>query len=299
VSSLGRHLTTPAPHGALPFHPGCPTCRDTRLHGSIPDGPIVPARVKASLATALVTVSAAGAGPGVSVAQEVDEQIEGTELPQPNPERGPDPGDETRVADDESVAVPGLGGGDADDDSEGPALESEPETAPPDHEAHPVPSPPDDVGVTAPPVPAPEALPAPAPPAEALGRETKDPRRPSPRHRADAKDAPPRGDSTATPPPEPSLAAPSLEGPRSLPSGSDRPAAASPPSERPSTERASRKHTVRPGESLWSIAAGLADDDASPARIARLVNRLWSLNADRIGTGNPDLVMAGTTLRLP
>jgi nucleoid-associated protein YgaU len=55
---------------------------------------------------------------------------------------------------------------------------------------------------------------------------------------------------------------------------------------------------VRPGDSLWSIAGDLAGPDASPATIARLVNRLWELNADRIGTGDPDLVMVGTVLRL-
>jgi nucleoid-associated protein YgaU len=56
---------------------------------------------------------------------------------------------------------------------------------------------------------------------------------------------------------------------------------------------------VRPGDSLWSIASDLAGPDASPATIARLVNRLWELNADRIATGDPDLVMVGTVLRLP
>jgi hypothetical protein len=39
--------------------------------------------------------------------------------------------------------------------------------------------------------------------------------------------------------------------------------------------------------------------DASPAEIARKVNRLWSLNAERIATGDPDLLMVGTQLRLP
>jgi len=28
------------------------------------------------------------------------------------------------------------------------------------------------------------------------------------------------------------------------------------------------------------------------------VNRLWELNADRIATGQPDLLMVGTVLRL-
>jgi nucleoid-associated protein YgaU len=55
---------------------------------------------------------------------------------------------------------------------------------------------------------------------------------------------------------------------------------------------------VRPGESLWSIAKGLLGGGASTAGIAREVNRLWELNTNRIGTGNPDLLMIGTKLRL-
>ena len=54
----------------------------------------------------------------------------------------------------------------------------------------------------------------------------------------------------------------------------------------------------RPGESLWSIASDLLGDDASVARIAREVNRLWELNGDHIGTGDPDLLMVGTKLAL-
>jgi hypothetical protein len=30
-----------------------------------------------------------------------------------------------------------------------------------------------------------------------------------------------------------------------------------------------------------------------------MVNRLWQLNADRIATGDRDLIMVGTTLKLP
>jgi len=297
VSSLGRHLTTPAPHGELPFHPGCPTCRDTRLHGSIPGGPIVPARVKASLATALVTVSTAGATPGLSVAQESDEQLEGTELPQPRAEQAPDPGDETRVADDESVAVPGSDGGDAEDDSEGPALESEPETVPPPVAVPPPPDSPENVEVPAPPAPDPHrAPPAPPAPTEPAGAEADEKRSSTPDRGGQAAPAPVAPTAVA---PNPPLVTKPLEAPRALPSNNERAYAAAAPNERPKATRLGRERVVQPGESLWSIAAGLAGDDPSPARIARLVNRLWSLNADRIGTGNPDLVMAGTTLRIP
>jgi len=55
---------------------------------------------------------------------------------------------------------------------------------------------------------------------------------------------------------------------------------------------------VRPGESLWSIAANLLGDRATVPRIAREVNRLWELNDERIGTGRPDLLFAGTRLKL-
>jgi hypothetical protein len=62
--------------------------------------------------------------------------------------------------------------------------------------------------------------------------------------------------------------------------------------------RNARFHIVKPGESLWSIASKLLGPSASPAQIAREVDRLWELNKDRIGTGNRDLLMVGTKLRL-
>lgn len=57
-------------------------------------------------------------------------------------------------------------------------------------------------------------------------------------------------------------------------------------------------HVVKSGESLWSIARMLLGPSASPAQIAGEVDRLWRLNEDRIGTGNRDLLMVGTKLRL-
>ncbi len=59
-----------------------------------------------------------------------------------------------------------------------------------------------------------------------------------------------------------------------------------------------RAHTVHTGESLWSIASDHLGAGAAPAQIAREVHRLWQLNADRIGTGDPDLLMVGTRLVL-
>lgn len=57
-------------------------------------------------------------------------------------------------------------------------------------------------------------------------------------------------------------------------------------------------YVVRPGDCLWHIAAALLPADASTQSIAQEVGRLWRLNEDRIGTGDPSLIYAGTTLRL-
>jgi nucleoid-associated protein YgaU len=59
-----------------------------------------------------------------------------------------------------------------------------------------------------------------------------------------------------------------------------------------------RSHRVHAGESLWSIASDTLGVSAAPVRIAREVHRLWQLNHERIGTGRPDLLMIGTTLKL-
>ena len=38
--------------------------------------------------------------------------------------------------------------------------------------------------------------------------------------------------------------------------------------------------------------------DATIARVAREVHELWKLNRERIATGDPDLILIGTVLRL-
>ena len=73
---------------------------------------------------------------------------------------------------------------------------------------------------------------------------------------------------------------------------------ASEPSRLPQGEIGADTYTVRPGDTLWSIARRLLGKGATPADIAREVNRLWKLNRDRIATGDPDLLMVGTELRL-
>jgi nucleoid-associated protein YgaU len=75
--------------------------------------------------------------------------------------------------------------------------------------------------------------------------------------------------------------------------------AAEPAPPLPAVETSGRVHVVRSGETLWSIAAALLGEGASPGRIATVVDRLWSLNADRIRSGEPDLIMPGERLMLP
>jgi len=58
-------------------------------------------------------------------------------------------------------------------------------------------------------------------------------------------------------------------------------------------------YRVRAGDSLWSIATRLLGEAASPAQIDAMVDRLWRVNADRIATGDPDLIRPGTVLVLP
>lgn len=56
--------------------------------------------------------------------------------------------------------------------------------------------------------------------------------------------------------------------------------------------------TVARGDSLWSIARRHARAGASNAALHREVLRLWHANEHRIGTGDPDLILPGTRLRV-
>jgi Tfp pilus assembly protein FimV len=56
---------------------------------------------------------------------------------------------------------------------------------------------------------------------------------------------------------------------------------------------------VEPGECLWTIAERQLGGGASDASVAAVVDELWRLNAERIGTGDPNLIHAGQTLKLP
>jgi hypothetical protein len=165
-----------------------------------------------------------------------------------------------------------------------------------------------------PPSDAPAGADAPAKPDEDRSRETQGSDRRASKDKAegDRSDAPPPGSSDASghPPgmsPQPYItpaapvqaAEPVTVAPGPVPAAEPVAQATAPAAESPESSLAdARGYVVQPGDSLWSIAKRLLGHDASPARIAREVNRLWSLNEARIATGDPDLLMVGTRLRL-
>jgi LysM domain len=335
LGSLTAHLLEPGDHGRLGFHPRCPACRKERLFGSLSAEPLVSRRVQAALATGVLALSVAA--PGAAAAAGPDRQREGAAEPQQlrGDIDAPDfdPGGETvlpfEVA--PSPTSPVVGGG-SQDSGDGPPVESDPVVdldaralapttpatqAPPTETDAPVPPaavapavPPADTAPGSPAPPAGERVTIEAPPGDPEIRSTPDVAPKSqPEQKQEESDRTRRQPSATSAPAEPPQA-PTIGVPQSSAPAAPLPAAAvadtvpvveaSAPSEaiQPPLPETARWHVVEPGESLWSIARRLLGPDASPGRIAREVDRLWELNRDRIGTGDPDMLMVGAELRL-
>jgi nucleoid-associated protein YgaU len=180
--------------------------------------------------------------------------------------------------------------------------------APPTPEPAPAPAP-APTPAPATPVPAPAPLPA-EPPAAELEQPAPQPER---RDTATKRKTAERGPETHNVEPRPAIGtgpAPAPEGPVPVLESATpavQPAAVpAPPATVPVSQRSEpadgaiggSTYTVRAGDSLWSIARRILGPDASAGRIAREVNRLWELNQERIGTGNPSLIHVGTVLEL-
>lgn len=317
MASLSAHLREPGDHGALAFHPGCPACREERLAGTLRTDALVGRRGQALFAAGALALSATPAT--AALAQEPDQEQEGAAAPDQaavsDPASDPDfdPGGE-------STDLPVDGGPTTDtpdaaepDDDTG-AVEQEPTT----NEDAPIADAGDGTSTAAeqptptaeptlpPPTPdpaGPEPL-ADAPSATPVPTEHEADTRPDARYDArkqSRRHADHQSASVPAPAPAPAPVATASE---------PREATTVDVSQEPSAPRASsaadgrgarpgdRSHVVRPGESLWLIARDVLGDGASVARIAREVNRLWALNSERIGTGDPDLLMVGTRLVL-
>lgn len=251
-----------------------------------------------ALATVLSAVLVFGTvAPGIAFAGEADSEQEGSAPPGALPgleeEAELEPGGEESVLE----QLPGSLPSGSEDEEEAP-LEPEPAQEP---------EPPPPVSVS------PETTEA-APPVEAAppGPEYG----PSYEPASPSSTVPVEGDALTAPPPGPpaaqseqhseSAAQPATEAPTTAPPAEEAPAPESPapatlpshPSEVPGGLSGRGVHTVRSGECLWSIAAALLPAGADNAEIAAEVQRLWTLNAGRIGTGDPSLIYAGTELRL-
>jgi hypothetical protein len=338
MASLTAHLRRPGDHGRLPFHPECPICCHDRLTGSLPSDAVVGRRTQALLAAGVLALSTAtptavlAAEPdreqeGATAPDQAAGQV-------PSSAPAYDPGGDSTDVPFDAAPPPAPDAGSAPEPSSDDAGPTEPEAETPDDA--PVadsgdgtgtpaptqePGPPAQDAASAPPAPGTTA-PQPAPPVNAPSPLT--PTAETPTETPTTPPAPPDADAARphhhktgranldrNKDSTPSHAAPAASAPTASAPESSAPstvfvAQAPPPAPRPSgtasrrqaAQPGDRVHVVAPGESLWSIAGDLLGDDASVARTAREVNRLWELNRSRIGTGDPDLLRVGTNLAL-
>jgi hypothetical protein len=251
-----------------------------------------------ALAAALSFVLALGSiAPGLAFAGEVESEQEGSAPPGALP--GLEEGPELESGEEETALeeLPGIVGA-GEESEEGPPIETEPAQEPDP------PLPPEEpTAQTESPV-APEE-PATAPPS---GPEYETATEPPPA-------APVENQALADPEASPPLQQAPHE-PKAAQNAPAAPAPADPPEEVPPPEAAQplavpaqrdaspgklagqHVHVVRAGECLWMIAEALLPVGADTAEIEAEVQRLWRLNASRIGTGDPSLVYVGTELRL-
>jgi LysM domain len=224
--------------------------------------------------------------PGVALAGEPDSEGEGTaptvEVPVP-PDFDPG-GEETGLEE-----TPASGGS----EEEGGAVEAEPEV---DIAA---PSPEEVTSAAAeapieavPPQPAPESASSPPEPVQQQASEP-------------ATSEPVANQSIVAPKQKPikrhaaSQSPPSSEAPPPVePAEQEAPPAPQPVAATPADLAGKDSYVVRPGDCLSHIAQALLPAGADDTEIAAEVARLWHLNEDRIGTGDPDLIYPGTVLRL-
>jgi len=327
MPSLAAHLREPDGHDRLPFHPSCPICREMRLTGRLPADDLLSARTQALLAAGVLAVSST-APAAVAVAAEQDQQQDGTgsvtqsttdaadnpdfdpggvatDLPQTAPPVAqtqapavPEnddtaPVDQAPAANPDDPVVDAGDGSDATPAPSAPAAPPADTSTPPTTAATATPTPPPAATEAAPPVVAtpgattPEASTPPAaavrtvrrtPRSSRAGRRSHHPAKTTPRSSVPVTSAPSAPVATDAPSASYPAAPAAVAGPRAKPDD--------------------HAHTVLPGESLWTIATDVLGSDASTAQVAREVHRLWQLNHDRIGTGDPDLLMVGTRLEL-
>jgi hypothetical protein len=241
------------------------------------------------LAVALCAPLVLGATfPGFAVAGEADSEGEGTaptvEVPVGPPDF--DPGGEETDLEEEAPAEGEEEGGavEAEVEAEAPAPEAVTGAAPEAPEATPPVAPPEPPVYAPAPEPAQQEEAQPSEPVE--GQAIVAPKQKPGEGQGASESA---ASEEAAPPPEPAQ--------EETPSPSPRPVSSTPAD--PARNLAGKDtYVVRPGDCLWQIAADLLGPRAGTQAIEEEVGRLWRLNEDRIATGDPSLIYAGTELRL-
>lgn len=323
MQPLNTHLRDVDGHDRLAFHPACPICRQSRLTGYLDDLAVPSPRTRALLAAGVLAAAASATAP-TGLAAEPDHEHEGaaaithgqpadsaasrdldpggqaTSLPDTaGPPTTDEPGDTVAAAPATDDDDPVVDTGDGMQVLPAPPLttrgDSTPPPGPPAGSSAPVAQPDSDE-----PAPAPDADPstasdaAPAGPAqtapttEQIARPSRT-RRPHRDTRARARSGPKPGRAVV---PAAVASAPSVV--RAVPTGGTTPSSVEGRRARPGD----RWHTVLAGESLWSISSDALGGEATIARVAREVHELWKLNSERIATGDPDLILVGTVLKL-
>ncbi len=300
MASLNKHLREGGSHGHLPFHPDCAVCARERLSGTLAGDALLGTRTQAGLLAATLAVSGLAA-PGAALAS-------GEPIAAQAPRDGElDNGLAEPAAPDSEDAEPigdNLLAPDPDDGPDASEATPWPEPATPVEELEAEPAEPEVIPVAPPSPPPPVAAPpveAPPPPVSPPVPEAKpsvlvDPGG-STRARVETlrlevtevKSIPTAGVSPASPAASPTVTA-----------VADTAAASPAPTNSVADKRvAGGTYKVQRGDSLWSIAQRRLDAQATTGQVAREVHRLWELNKDRIATGDPDLLVVGTVLRLP
>jgi LysM domain len=327
VNSLSAHLTAGADHGRLRFHPDCPFCRSQRLAGTLGDT-LLSARAQAGLlaaalgASSLLPTSVAaasdagkppaakgGQAPLAPPAPASDEPSTGSDETQEAPIDEAPQVRELLTSPEAGTDTYGEDIGGADEDAEpappGPLGEQPVDPAPVEPApVQPAPIEPLPAAPPSPPTAAPQPAPAavePRPAAEQGQAKTRPPADPPTKRTARERPSEPR---EAEPrlvigsQPAPPQLSPTPVGQRAATPATPTTVPVSRPTEPADGPVRGPSYTVRPGDSLWSIARRLLSGSPSAGQIAREVERLWHLNGERIGTGNPSLIYPGTVLRL-
>ena len=270
--SLTDHLIASGSHAGLPFRRDCPVCRAERLTGRLPSASLAPSRAAAALLAG--TLAAGGLAPAAAAAAPPGAVDQVTGVPS-----GTDDSVTAVVS-----AAPSLAPRAPDPSASAPAPPVSVPTPPVS-----VPTPP--VSVPAPSVSVPELTPS----APAQGQTPAPTPAPAPKP-SPAPREPEAGGNSGARTPQGRAIAPRVSSPAS--------GKLSPPPPRPGQAPAvptasGWMYIVRPNDSLWTIAELMLGKRATDAQTARLVDRIWHLNAKRIGTGDPSLIMPGQRLLLP